>query len=755
MKKIKLSLFLLLFILPIFAQNIEVKSFEHLETDLTANSSGSIVYDQNGEKCALIKIRCNPYTKGFTFDVGRLGVQELKMEGLEYWLYVPHGVRKISIQHEKLGFLDNYDFGMSVKKASTYLLTLSVNQAQQQEDEQIMEQYLVFSVEPKESLLEVDNIPWELADGFATKKLPFGTYEYRVIAADHHIEVGRVTLSNSEEKKVVDVKLRPAYGWLEIVGEGNSQDAVVYLDNKFMGKAPLVTDKIASGNHILKIVKNKYDVFEEKIVIADSDTLKMNPILTGNFIVMELKSMDGAEIWVNGEMKGVTSWKGEMNFGKYKVEARKDLYYPSVLSFELTSSDTIKSIVIPEPTPIYGKLDVVVTPNFSDVYVDGELMGQTPLFIPKLIIGNHIIEVRKDGKASVRKEISIREGELFNLSGELRNGPVKVKIESPVDVNFYVDGKKRGFVSCTESWLGNIQVGKHEFEFRKTGYESQKMLVDIHYDNQSIIVPELHPYLYEVACYVLPDSSDIYIDKQHMGVTPLLLKLPMGMHQVEISKYGMLPLKKVVNVTEGSNTLIVGELKKATKKEMEDLAYTDVQDAEYIVKFSRWDSINSLTGYNKTMQKFYYTAGKYEFTTLRVAGNFANDSYNVDASLFDFRLKMLEFSLLNFSLTGDYYEQNQYLSYCPSLRLHIPLTSHGTMFFGVAPVVAFSEGYITDIFYRSDSMVSFQGDFGFRIDSGRAFGVDFFARYRYEQGFSAGLAIHFSTNGKRARDMKK
>ena len=269
MKKIKLSLFLLLFILPIFAQNIEVKSFEHLETDLTANSSGSIVYDQNGEKCALIKIRCNPYTKGFTFDVGRLGVQELKMEGLEYWLYVPHGVRKISIQHEKLGFLDNYDFGMSVKKASTYLLTLSVNQAQQQEDEQIMEQYLVFSVEPKESLLEVDNIPWELADGFATKKLPFGTYEYRVIAADHHIEVGRVTLSNSEEKKVVDVKLRPAYGWLEIVGEGNSQDAVVYLDNKFMGKAPLVTDKIASGNHTLKIVKNKYDVFEEKIVIAD------------------------------------------------------------------------------------------------------------------------------------------------------------------------------------------------------------------------------------------------------------------------------------------------------------------------------------------------------------------------------------------------------------------------------------------------------------------------------------------------------
>lgn len=756
MERIKLSLFLLLFSLSILSQNIVVESFEYLETDLSANTFGSMVYDQNGEKCALIKIRCNPYTKGFTFDVGRLGIMEVRMEGLEYWLYVPYGVRKISIQHEKLGFLDNYDLGISVKKASTYLLTLNVNQSHY-EEEQVTEQYLIFKVEPKDALLEVDNIPWVLTDGFSTQKLSFGTYEYRVIAHDYHVEVGKVTLDNVDEKKVIDVKLRPAYGWLNICGEGNFHDGLVYLDNRFMGKAPLITNKIPSGEHTLKIVKNKYHYFEKKIKISDCDTLKITPILEGNFIVMDLKAMEGAEIWVNNEMKGVSSWTGELEYGHYKIEAKKDTYYPSTLSFDLTATDTIREIIIPDLMPIYGKLDVLVTPNFSDVYVDGERVGQTPLYMPKLIIGNHIVEVKKEGKVSVREEISIREGELFKLSGELHTGPVKIKIKSSMSVSLYIDGKKKAIISEVEDWIGNVQLGVHEFEFRKAGYESQKMVVDVHYDNQQIIVPELEAHLYEVACYVQPDSSYIYVDDQYIGVTPYLFKLPMGMHKVEISKEGMLPMKTSINVSEQNKTMISGELKKATRREMESLAYkySNDTDYEYVQQMSMEDSINSLKGYIKTMRKFYYSAGKYELTPLRVAVNFSNDTYNVDASLLDFRLKMLEFSLFNLSLTGDYYEKVQYLSYAPQLRLHIPLTRVGTMFLGAGPVITFADGYITNDFYKATPNVTFQSDFGFRIDSGRAFGLDFFARYRYEEGLSAGMAIHFSTNGKRVRDLRK
>ncbi len=747
MKKLKLVLLFLMVALPFCAQ-IEVVSFEHLQTDLTANTKGTTVYDQNGEKCALIKIRTIPIVvKDFIYDVGRLGIVERRDEGAEVWLYVPHSVHTISIQHEKFGFLDKYDLGISVKKAQTYLLTLKVGSSQAPiiDLNTEKEQYVIFSVEPQNALLQVNNEFLILKDGIASKKMPLGTYDYRVEAPDFHPEVGKVTLNNPDEPTKVVVSLRPAYGWLELAGEGNFNDALVFLDRKPLGKAPLTTGKLSSGDHTLLLMKDKYNPYEVSITIPDNDTLKMTPQLSGNFTMVEIQAVEGAEIWVNNEIKGVSYWKGELEHGRYKIDAKKENYYTTSTTCDVGAGDTLKSVIISDLRPIYGKVDIQVAPSFSKVYIDGEYKGETPYF-HDLIIGKHLIEVKNEGKVSVRTEIVLHEGETRKISGELRDGPVRVKIVSSWDVNFYLDGKKKSFISKTSPWLGNVSVGKHEFEFRTANHDPLKMEVDVHYDGQVIYVSELNAHLYEVACYVKPDGSDIYVDNEHKGVTPLLLKLPIGEHHVEISKSGMLPLVTDISVKSDNNAIVKGELKRASKKGMENDRFVAENGVD--------DSNNLPTGYLKTMRQFYYSAGKYELTILRTIGNFSSDIYNVEASLFDFRLKMIEFSLLNFSLTGDPFAKIQYLSYSPSLRLHIPLSRMGTIFFGLAPIVTFSDGYITDVFYKADPTVRVQGDLGFRMDSGRAVGFDFFARYRSEQGFSAGMAIHFSTNGKRIRDLK-
>jgi hypothetical protein len=57
-----------------FGQDRSVKSFYLAETDMTANTPGTIVYDQNGSVCALIKVESTLY--GFSFDVGALGISE-------------------------------------------------------------------------------------------------------------------------------------------------------------------------------------------------------------------------------------------------------------------------------------------------------------------------------------------------------------------------------------------------------------------------------------------------------------------------------------------------------------------------------------------------------------------------------------------------------------------------------------------------------------------------------------------------------
>ena len=79
------------------AQNISVSSFRLLETDLTANTHGTIEHDQNGEVAALIKVVTTQ--TGFVFDGGALGIVKTVQKPAEIWVYVPRGSKKITIKH--------------------------------------------------------------------------------------------------------------------------------------------------------------------------------------------------------------------------------------------------------------------------------------------------------------------------------------------------------------------------------------------------------------------------------------------------------------------------------------------------------------------------------------------------------------------------------------------------------------------------------------------------------------------------------
>lgn len=102
MKKFYLSVLLLFFGLLAQAQNISVADFYYAENDLTARTHGTSEEDQNGNICALIKVKTTE--KGtWTFDVGMLGVKKTEMQNAahaaEIWVYVPFGVTWLYPSH--------------------------------------------------------------------------------------------------------------------------------------------------------------------------------------------------------------------------------------------------------------------------------------------------------------------------------------------------------------------------------------------------------------------------------------------------------------------------------------------------------------------------------------------------------------------------------------------------------------------------------------------------------------------------------
>jgi hypothetical protein len=73
MRRLFTLIHIFLFISAIlFGQELSVQSFYLANKDLTANTPGTMVHDQNGNVCALIKVETT--LKGFTFDVGVLGM---------------------------------------------------------------------------------------------------------------------------------------------------------------------------------------------------------------------------------------------------------------------------------------------------------------------------------------------------------------------------------------------------------------------------------------------------------------------------------------------------------------------------------------------------------------------------------------------------------------------------------------------------------------------------------------------------------
>jgi formylglycine-generating enzyme required for sulfatase activity len=175
------------------------------EQDLTANTAGTIVMDQNGQKCALIKVETT--LKGFTFDAGSLGIVKTEQKVGETWIYVPEGVKRISIFHEGYMPIRDYDLGMVLRRARTYVMTLSVDVTKDNQ-EAVTSQFVIFQVNPPIATVEINGEQLPVQNGTMTKMMPFGAYDYRVQAPDYLPEVGKVVVNDPKQPHVVGVVLK-------------------------------------------------------------------------------------------------------------------------------------------------------------------------------------------------------------------------------------------------------------------------------------------------------------------------------------------------------------------------------------------------------------------------------------------------------------------------------------------------------------------------------------------------------------------
>lgn len=396
--------FLLAFVSGILsAQSLSVGKFQLLDNDLTANTRGTMKYDQNGEVAALIKVVTTE--TDFNFDVGSMGIVGTTQQKGEIWLYVPGGVQRITISHSKLGVLRNYYFPIPIEKGRTYELLLTSSRVRTIIEDEVTAQYVVFKVTPQNAIVTIDNMPYGLQpDGTVSQLLSYGKHSYRVDAPGFVSENGDVEVGS--DRIILEVALKSSKGTVTL--DCSMKEAEIYLNGTFVGTGSW-TSQLDAAMYQVEVKREGHTSRTTSFTLQPQDEKTITlPVPQPIYGTVSITSQPiGATVYIDGEEIGTTPLlKGQILTGKRKLEFRMKDYQTVTMdvdikegqlnSFSTDLSDVLVAIIRTQPTG-------------ATLNVDGKNLGETP-YLFKTTSGDYLISLNKTGYSIYKKKIHLDAG---------------------------------------------------------------------------------------------------------------------------------------------------------------------------------------------------------------------------------------------------------------------------------------------------------------------------------------------------------
>lgn len=401
-------------------KKLEVKDFRLDPKDRTACRKATAKKDTNGKKCAVIKVN-----DGAKASYQSAGAAEVTAQ--PNLIYVSAKEQSVVISDSTINSSVEYKFATPLKAGKTYVMDVEVVV----ENDTIPDipepapvvvpeqQFVLFTVTPEQAIIELGTEVIKVRGGEAQELLNVGDYKYKVSAKGFYPEEGEFSITDSAKVEIA-VNLREANGWIKIIDKDEEiTGAAVYVDDEFVGNAPMVYGKLTSGEHKLLVAKEQYSNAIGTVTVTDNDTLIVCPCLRPNFSAVTVKTAPKAEIWANGEWKGTGTWTGKLLAGVYNFEAREQGYTSQVITEEVPLTPEGVEITIPDPQPIYGNLVIKSFPAKACVFVDGEKVGQTPVYLPQIQWGEHKVQIYKKGYKPYCETVMMSESMRIVLEPEL------------------------------------------------------------------------------------------------------------------------------------------------------------------------------------------------------------------------------------------------------------------------------------------------------------------------------------------------
>jgi len=453
MKKLILFVTFSILFFSISLSQIAVESFRILPTDQTARITDPVI-DQNGEKCALIKVVTTQ--TGFGWEGGMLGITKVLKKTGEFWVYIPRGAKKITIKHDKLGVLRNYVYTEAIKEATVYEMVLTTGIVKTiVEQREIESVWLMINSTPSGSDLYIDDV--YVGQTPFQKKMKKQKYNFRLSKVKYQPNAGVVDLSDIDDNKELSINLKPDFGSIYITTEPEN-GATVILDNINTTKTtPCTLDEVESGTHRITLRREWYEPVIKEFKLSAEEEKSINVSLIPSFGELKITSDPKADIFIDNIKKGYGDYSCRLSPGIYSFKAQKPKHRNKEQSIEIRVGE-IKNISFNLQAK-YGTLDIASTPWKANITLNGKEYGNTPKTIKSLLVGTYAVKLIKAGYAQYTKSIVIEEGQTEEINIELSSGKQITINSTPQGAKLYINNNYQGLTPFTiELSFNNHQI---------------------------------------------------------------------------------------------------------------------------------------------------------------------------------------------------------------------------------------------------------------------------------------------------------
>lgn len=388
------------------------------------------------------------------------------------------------------------------------------------------------------AVIYIDNVPFSNKD--AKKYFTIGTMHTWMIKCDmYHTEKDTVMLN---EKTVVEKKLRPAWGYLDI-STFPEDGADVFVDDEYIGKSPLVTEKLKYGIHKVRVEKDDYQKVENEYNLDNGLTTEADITMPADFAVVTINADSESDIYIDDEFKAKGKWSGRLSGGKHLIEARRDMHKASMSEVDLVLGET-KNINLVAPKPMTGALKINTVPSSANVYVDGKYKGKSPYYEASMLIGEHEVKLVKQDYAETKINVLIKDGEVYELTETLKTyRDIEIKTDRDGDI-IYIDGCDVGRSPC----VVNISCENHQLVVKRGNKEvcNKNIFIEKGNNKKEMFLK----FGKEINITTMRNGDEIFVNNEYVGKSPLKYYLDYGEYSIKAKRKGNSSDSKMMKVEE-------------------------------------------------------------------------------------------------------------------------------------------------------------------------------------------------------------